>query len=326
VQAARCELAAAFLDDLRRIDAQLAGARKKLPAAVAAAGTSLTGLFGVGPVIATAVIGDVRDVSRFPGRDHFEAYNATAPIEVSSGQRKVHRLSRRGNRPLNHAIHMAAVTPIRYRHSQGGAYCDKKLAESSYRIRAVLWVSRLALLAGVPVLERGDERQADLLDDGAGASGRQRGFGASEVSGERPVVKDAGYPAGEVPAWVVVAQDAFVTAAEFGLQFGEVRGDGPGRGIGLGSEVEPAGRLDALLLVLVLVAQMGSDPGGDGENHRTMRALPPGQDGPPGRTVEEPGDVGSRHVGHRRGQVDERAGQIGRAEGDDGVEGGERVG
>ena len=38
--------------------------------AVAAAGTSLTGLSGVGPVIA-AVIGDVRDVSRFPGRDHF---------------------------------------------------------------------------------------------------------------------------------------------------------------------------------------------------------------------------------------------------------------
>ena len=88
VQEARCELAAAFLDDLRRLDAQLRETRKKLAAAVAAAGTSLTGLFGVGPVIAAAVIGDVRDVSRFPGRDHFAAYNGTAPIEVSSGQRK----------------------------------------------------------------------------------------------------------------------------------------------------------------------------------------------------------------------------------------------
>src|SRR6185437_14297921 len=44
-------------------------------AAVRAAGTSLTGLFGVGPVIAAAVIGDVRHVSRFPNRDHFAAYN-----------------------------------------------------------------------------------------------------------------------------------------------------------------------------------------------------------------------------------------------------------
>ena len=83
----------------------------------------------MGPVIAAAVIGDVRDVSRFPGRDPFAAYHGTAPIEVSSGPRTIYRLSRRGNRRLNHAIHMAAVTQVRHRHSQGRAYYDKKLAE-----------------------------------------------------------------------------------------------------------------------------------------------------------------------------------------------------
>ena len=129
VAAARCELAAAFLDDLRRIDAQIRETRKKLATAVQATGTSLTRLFGVGPVIAAAVIGDVRDVSRFGGRDNFAAYNGTAPIEVSSGPRKIYRLSRRGNRRLNHAIHMAAVTQIHHRHSKGRAYYDKKLAE-----------------------------------------------------------------------------------------------------------------------------------------------------------------------------------------------------
>jgi transposase len=129
VEAARCELAAAFAEDLRGIDARIRQTRAKLATAIQATGTSLTGVFGVGPVIAAAVIGDVRDVSRFPGRDHFAAYNGTAPIEVSSGQRKVYRLSRRGNRRLNHAIHMAAVTQIRHRHSQGRAYYDKKLAE-----------------------------------------------------------------------------------------------------------------------------------------------------------------------------------------------------
>jgi len=129
VQAARRELAAAFVEDWRRIDAQLRETRKKLDVTVRASGTSLTELFGVGPVVAATVIGDVRDVSRFPGRDHFAAYNGTAPIEVSSGKRKVYRLSRRGNRRLNHAIHMAAVTQIHYRHSTGRAYYDKKLAE-----------------------------------------------------------------------------------------------------------------------------------------------------------------------------------------------------
>jgi transposase len=129
VEAARCELAAAFLDDLRRIDAQLREAKKKLDAAVRASGTSVTGIFGVGPVVAATVIGAVRNVSRFPDRDHFAAYNGTAPIEVSSGPRKIYRLSRRGNRRLNHVIHMAAVTQIRYRHSEGRAYYERKLAE-----------------------------------------------------------------------------------------------------------------------------------------------------------------------------------------------------
>ena len=129
MEAARCELAAAFAEDLRGIDARIRETRKKPAVAVRATGTSLTGLFGVGPVIAAVVIGDVRDVSRFPGRDHFAACNGTAPIEVSSGPRKIYRLSRRGNRRLNHAIHMAAVTQIRNRHSTGRAYYDKKLAE-----------------------------------------------------------------------------------------------------------------------------------------------------------------------------------------------------
>ncbi len=129
VDAARWELAAELTEDLRGTDARIRETRKKAAAAVRAAGTSLTGLFGVGPVIAAAVIGDVRQVSRFPDRDHFAACNGTAPIEVSSGGRKVYRLSRRGNRRLNHAIHMVAITQIRYRHTKGRAYYDKKLAE-----------------------------------------------------------------------------------------------------------------------------------------------------------------------------------------------------
>ena len=96
VASARCELAAEFLDDLRRIDAQMRGTKKKLTAAVRATGTTTTEIFGVGPVIAAIVIGCVADVSRFASRDHFAAYNGTAPIEVSSGNRKIYRLSRRG--------------------------------------------------------------------------------------------------------------------------------------------------------------------------------------------------------------------------------------
>jgi transposase len=129
VQAARCELAAELTEDLRGAGIRIRETRKKLTEAVRAAGTCLTGLFGVGPVIAAAVIGDVRAVSRFASQDNFASYNGTAPIEVSSAGRKACRLSRRGNRRHGHAIHMAAVTQIRYRHTKGRACYDKKLAE-----------------------------------------------------------------------------------------------------------------------------------------------------------------------------------------------------
>ena len=142
VAAARRELAAALVEDLRRIDGQLRETRKKPDTAVRASGTSLTGLFGVGPVTAATIIGEVRDVSRFTNRDRFAACNGTAPIEVSSGQRKVHRLSRRGNRRVNHAIHMAAVTQIRQKHSEGRAYYDKKLAEGKTRKEALRSLKR----------------------------------------------------------------------------------------------------------------------------------------------------------------------------------------
>ena len=174
VDAARCELAADFLDDLRRIDAQLRETRKKLATAVQASGTSLTGLFGVGPVIAAAVIGDVKDVSRFPGRDHFAAYDGTAPIEVSSGQRTVYRLSRRGNRRLNHAIHMAAVTQVRHRHSKGRAYYDKKLAEGKTPKEALRSLKRQVSNAIFACL-RADARRAAAR---AGDPGGQPGNGS----------------------------------------------------------------------------------------------------------------------------------------------------
>jgi transposase len=142
VALARAELATEFVADLRHLDAQLRDTRKKLAAAVRASRTTLTQIFGVGPVIAGTVIGDVGDVARFPGRDHFAAYNGTAPVEVSSGNRKIHRLSLRGNRRINHAIHMAAITQLRHKHSEGRAYYDKKVAEGKTHKEALRSLKR----------------------------------------------------------------------------------------------------------------------------------------------------------------------------------------
>jgi transposase len=183
VAAARCELAAAFPGDLRGVDARIRETRKKLATAVAAAGTSLTGLSGVGPVIAAAVIGDVRDVSRFPSRNHFAAYDGTAPIEVSSGPRKIYRLSRRGNRRLNHAIHMAAVTQIHHQHSDGRAYYDKKLAEGKTGKEALRSLKRQVSNAIFACLQA-DARRAAARAGGPG--GQQGNDSVASVAGSHP--------------------------------------------------------------------------------------------------------------------------------------------
>jgi transposase len=142
VALARAELAAEFLADLRHLDDQLRETKKKLAAAVRASHTTLTDVFGVGPVVAGTIIGDIGDVSRFPGPDHFAACNGTAPVEVSSGNRKIHRLSLRGNRRINHAIHMAAITQLRYKHSPGRAYYDKKTGEGKTHKEALRCLKR----------------------------------------------------------------------------------------------------------------------------------------------------------------------------------------
>ena len=129
VAGAQHAVAVELVADLRHLDEQLRDTKARITAVVKASKTTVTDVFGVGPIVAAIVIGDVGDIGRFPSRDHFAAYNGTAPIEVSSGQRKVFRLSWRGNRRLNHAIHMAAVTQIRHRHSPGRAYFDRKIAE-----------------------------------------------------------------------------------------------------------------------------------------------------------------------------------------------------
>jgi transposase len=142
VEVARHALALEHLDDLRRLDTQMRTSKARIAEAIAASGTSLTELFGVGPVVAAMLIGYTGDVARFHNRDHFAAYTGTAPIEMSSGGRITHRLSRRGNRRLNHALHIAAITQIRFSHSPGRAFFDRKVADGKTKKEAVRALKR----------------------------------------------------------------------------------------------------------------------------------------------------------------------------------------
>ena len=243
VAAARWELAAELVEDLRGIDARIRETRKKAATAVRAAGTSLTGLFGVGPVTAAAVIGDVRHVSRFPNRDHFAAYNGTAPIEVSSGGRKIYRLSRRGNRRLNHAIHMVAVTQIRYRHSPGRAYYDKKRAEGKTGKEALRCLKRQISDAIFACL-RADARRAAAA--AAKSPGGQPGnHSGSRAAGSHPEHRHFGQATPGPATHPTTPADADTPASSRSAAIPRERAAGSRTGRSPAAQRRPQGVLDA---------------------------------------------------------------------------------
>jgi len=140
----RHRLALDLLDDVARCDRQRKESNVRIREAVAASATTLTGIFGVGDVIAATLIGHTGEITRFATADKFAAYNGTAPMEWSSGnpKRPTHRLSRRGNRTMNHALHIAAVTQLRHAHSPGRVFYDRKRAEGQTSKNAIRALKR----------------------------------------------------------------------------------------------------------------------------------------------------------------------------------------
>ena len=189
VAAARWELAAALIEDLRRIDAQLRETRKKLDTAVRASGTSLTGLF-----------------RGRPGhrRHHHRRGPRRIPLQEPRPLRRLQRdRADRGvlgpaqglpavaarNRRHGHAIHMAAVTQIRHRHSQGRAYYDKKLAEGKTRREALAALKRQVSDAVFTRLRIDARRAQAQVKDPGGQQGNDSTIQRGRITPQQPALR-----------------------------------------------------------------------------------------------------------------------------------------
>src|SRR5215204_930975 len=134
-------LASEVLRDVRTLDNKISDLNGRIEAEVEASGTTLTQIFGVGPILAARIIGTVGDVGRFPTKAHFASYAGAAPLETSSGEVVRHRLSLAGNRKLNYALHMVATCQARS-DVRGGTYYRKKIAEGKSRKEALRCLKR----------------------------------------------------------------------------------------------------------------------------------------------------------------------------------------
>ena len=137
----RRRLASEVLSDVRTLDRKIADLNGRIKAEVEASGTTLTEIFGIGPILAAKIIGTVGSVARFPTKAHFASYSGTAPVEASSGEVVRHRLSLAANRHLNYALHMVAVCQARS-DARGGAYYRKKIEEGKSRKEALRCLKR----------------------------------------------------------------------------------------------------------------------------------------------------------------------------------------
>jgi transposase len=137
----RRQLAAELLADIVVLDRKLKDSDKRLTEAVTATGTGLLDLYGIGPVGAARVLGDVGNVARFQTKAHFASWTGTAPIDASSGQQVRHRLSRAGNRRLNRVLHIMAIVQLR-NDTEGRAYYRRKLAAGKTPMEALRCLKR----------------------------------------------------------------------------------------------------------------------------------------------------------------------------------------
>jgi transposase len=128
-ETARKQLARDLLSGLRSLETRIKALTDQIGALVASSATSLTEIPGVGSIVAAKILGHTGDVARFPDHHHFASFNGTAPIDASSGNQTRHRLSRRGDRQLNAAIHVIAIYQIAHP-GAGQDYYRKKIAQA----------------------------------------------------------------------------------------------------------------------------------------------------------------------------------------------------
>jgi transposase len=137
----RRRIAAEELAELVAVEAKMKKITAELKAIVLARGSHLMDLPGVGPVVAARILADVGDITRFPDRNRFASWTGTAPLDASSGEQTRHRLSRAGNRRVNHMIHIAAISQLRL-DTEGRAYYRRKRAAGKRPLEAIRCLKR----------------------------------------------------------------------------------------------------------------------------------------------------------------------------------------
>lgn len=137
----QAQLACRRVEALHRLDREIRELERDIAQSVRASGSGLPELVGISFLSAGRIIGEVGDVARVATKARFARMNGTAPIPASSGQTQRHRLNKGGNRRLNHALHMMALTQARM-DPRARAYVERRRSEGRTQRDAVRALKR----------------------------------------------------------------------------------------------------------------------------------------------------------------------------------------
>jgi transposase len=96
---------------------------------------------GLGVLTAAKLLGEIAGIDRFASDAKLARLAGCAPVPVSSGRTDRHRLDRGGNRQLNHAIHMLAISKLRH-DPQTATYIARQRANGKTQREAIRSLKR----------------------------------------------------------------------------------------------------------------------------------------------------------------------------------------
>jgi transposase len=117
-----------LIERLGQLNSQIAGLTRELGPLVARRHALLLAVPGCGVITAARLIAEIANVARFGSDAKLASYAGVAPVDASSGKQLRHRLNRAGNRQLNAALHVIALTQARI-HAPAREYLARRRAE-----------------------------------------------------------------------------------------------------------------------------------------------------------------------------------------------------
>jgi transposase len=140
-QTARVRIARAQTLRIGALTREAEALKRELRELIRAQRPELLAETGCGPLTTAILIGQTAGAERFKSDAQFARLAGVAPIPVSSGRHDRHRLDRGGNRQLNRALHIIAITRGRLA-PQTRAYLQRKETEGKTRMEAMRCVKR----------------------------------------------------------------------------------------------------------------------------------------------------------------------------------------